>query len=178
MSNDSYLGRWAAWYDKDSTLKRYGDGLTYKLAAEFVSGFAVEDWGCGRGWFRTIHDGPYVGIDGTASPHADVVADLRVYRSSTPAVWMRHVLEHNYDWRQVLDNAVASAEERIVIILFTPDGDERELAFVSDLGVPDLVLPHDTIVEVMENAGFAVQRETLETGSQYGEETILLGLRT
>lgn len=178
MSGASYLDRWGAWYRRDSSLHEYGDKVTYKIGAQFLDGLAVEDWGCGRGWFRTVWDGPYVGIDGTASQHADVVADLREYRSQTPGLWMRGVIEHNPDWKLVLDNAVASAQERIVIVLFTPDGNGEQIDFTAELGVPDIAVPHTEVADALRGAGFQVDQYTMPTTSHYGEETLFFGART
>jgi hypothetical protein len=175
--NQSYIERWKAWYDKDSTLAEYGDKQTYNIGVDFLKGLAVEDWGCGRGWFRSLHQGPYVGIDGTATRHADIVADLRKYKSSTPGLWLRHVLEHNWDWRLVLDNAVASAEQKIAIIVFTPNGEGEQLGYTEELDVPDIALPHEVIADTLRSGGFVVDQRTVQTGSHYGEETIFLGVK-
>jgi hypothetical protein len=177
MTKDSYLDRWGAWYRNDSTLAEYGDKVTYKIGADFLKGLAVEDWGCGRGWFKTVHDGPYVGIDGTASEHADIVADLRVYRSETPGLWIRGVIEHNRDWKLVLDNAVASAQERIAIVVFTPDGDGEQIGYTEELDVPDIAVPHKVIADAVTAAGFELEQYTMPTGSYYKEETLFLGIR-
>ena len=177
MINDSYLDRWGAWYRKDASLSEYGDTVTYQIGADFLRGMAVEDWGCGRGWFKTIHEGPYVGIDGTASEHADIVADLRGYRSSTPGLWIRGVIEHNHDWRLVLENAVASAEEKILIVVFTPDGDGEQIGYTEELDVPDIAVPHKQIVKAMKAAGFTVRQETIPSTSEYGEETLFFGTK-
>ena len=177
MKNESYIERWKIWYDRDSSLAEYGDKHTYSIGVEFLQGLAVEDWGCGRGWFKAVHQGPYVGIDGTTSQHADIVADLREYKSSTPGLWLRHVLEHNWDWERVLDNAVASAEQKIAIIVFTPNGNGEQLDYTEELDVPDIAIPHKVIAETMKAAGFTVEQKTLQTGSHYGEETIFLGTK-
>jgi hypothetical protein len=175
MKTPSYIDRWAAWYSKDSSLAEYGDPATYKIGADFLKGLAVEDWGCGRGWFKTLHDGPYLGIDGTASEHADIVADLREYRSETPGLWLRHVLEHNRDWKLVLGNAVASAQERIAIVVFTPDGEGEQIGYTEELDVPDIAVPHQVIADAVKAAGFQLEQYTIPTGSYYKEETLFLG---
>ena len=52
---------------------------------------------------------------------------------------MRHILEHNYEWARILDNALASFTERMALILFTPEQEvTEEIAFRSDVGVPDI----------------------------------------
>ena len=56
----------------------------------------------------------YVGLDGT-SPFADRVVDLRAHRSSADCIFMRHVLEHNVEWRKILHGAVNSFRKRMVL---------------------------------------------------------------
>lgn len=101
----------------------YRDTTSYEIGAAWLAACApIEDWGCGAGWLSTlISSGRYRGIDGTASAHCSEVVDLVHYRSTVPAVFMRHILEHNYEWRAILDNALASFTERMVLILFTPE---------------------------------------------------------
>lgn len=37
---------------------------------------------------------------------------------------MRHILEHNYEWARILDNALASFTQRMAPILFTQSGNQ------------------------------------------------------
>src|SRR5438105_15608245 len=85
-----------------------GAEVTYEVAAEWLKGLDVEDWGCGLAWFRRYATGRYLGIDGSESRFCDRTADLTKYVSNTPGLLLRHVLEHNYNWPAILDNAVAS----------------------------------------------------------------------
>jgi len=173
---ESFLNRWGLWYERDSSLAPYGDTVTYLIGAAFLHGMAVEDWGCGRGWFKTVHHGPYVGIDGTESEHTDVVADLREYKSKTDGLWIRGVIEHNPDWQLVLNNAVASAAKRIAIVIFTPDGEGQQLDYTKELEVPDVAVPHSAVMDALTAAKFTlIQRYTIPTTSHYGEETVFLG---
>lgn len=174
---DSYLDRWAPWYSQDETQQPYGDSMTYPIGAAFLQGMAVEDWGCGYGWFRTVHDGPYIGIDGTKTQWSDVVADLRTYRSTTPGLWIRGVIEHNRDWQAVLGNACASATERIVIVTFTPDGDGEQIGYTAELDVPDIAVPWSAIDRALTEAGFTFSRDVYKTTSAYGVETVWLGVK-
>jgi hypothetical protein len=139
----------------------------YDIGAGFLHGLAVEDWGCGLGWYRTVHTGPYLGIDGTASRWADVVDDLATRRSSTPGLWLRGVLEHNVEWRAILANAVASATERLAISVFTPEGDGRQIGWTEQLGVPDLALPWQDIDDALTAAGWTFERRTVPAPASY-----------
>ena len=114
-----------AWADHYATLREpisYGNEATYQAAADWTSDCVlVEDWGCGMGYLRRFIDPDrYRGIDGSWSPFADEVADLTVYRSHVEGIVLRGVLEHDYEWVKILDNAVASFIKRLFIALFTP----------------------------------------------------------
>jgi hypothetical protein len=100
--NQSSAGRWKELHAGVESERPYGDALTYRKGAAFLKGLAVEDWGCGLGWFRRCFDGPCKGVDGSPSPFADAVVDLCRYQSSTEGLFMRYVLEHNQDWQGIL----------------------------------------------------------------------------
>lgn len=168
----SNLGKWDRWYAGLTEPQPYGDTPTYEMGAEFLAPCEmVEDWGCGKGWFRRFRRDGYSGVDGSWSPFADVVADLVTYRSSVPGVFMRHVLEHNYDWAAILDNAVASFTERMVLVTFTPFSDRtHEITFAPDPGVPDMSF---RLSDLTDRFGDATWRcEELQTATQYGVEAI------
>lgn len=96
---------------------------TYRKAAEFLDlpGVVIEDWGGGTGYlYRFLEQASYVVVDGSPNPFADVVVELEEYRSEVDCVLVRHVLEHNHNWGRVLANAIASAQQRLCVILFTP----------------------------------------------------------
>ncbi len=116
------LGKWDWSYKnvKQRTSFRYENAITYQLAEDFLKNLDLEDWGSGTGAFKRIHRGKYLGIDGSKTPLVDIIADLRNYKSSTNGIMMRHVLEHNYDWEKVLDNAISSFNRRFCLVLFTP----------------------------------------------------------
>jgi hypothetical protein len=113
---------------------RYGnDDTTYRLAGTFLSGGGlVEDWGCGAGWAREFIAAPYRGVDGCWSRFADEQVDLSTYRSSVPRIFMRHVLEHNWDWRVILENLLCSFTERAMLVLFLPPGPADKNVSASD----------------------------------------------
>jgi hypothetical protein len=170
------VGKWTAWYQGLEDPWAYGDTTSYEIGAAWLAGCArVEDWGCGAGWLSTLIPlGRYRGLDGTSSPWCDEAVDLVEYRSTVPGVFMRHVLEHNYEWARILDNAVASFTERMVLILFTPErAATAEIAFHLDVGVPDIAFRLADITDRFPpDVTFTVQR--IPSATQYGCETILL----
>jgi hypothetical protein len=170
------IGKWAAWYQDLGEPWAYGDPTSYEIGAAWLAGCTlIEDWGCGAGWLRTLlTPDRYRGLDGTASPGCDAVVDLVTYRSTVPGVFLRHVLEHNEEWAQVLDNAVASFADRMVLILFTPERAVTEaIAFNPEVGVPDIAFRlADLTNRFPPDVTYAVHR--IPSATQYGGETILL----
>lgn len=170
------VGKWADWYQGAREPWPYGDTTSYAIGAAWLERCAlVEDWGCGSGWLRTlVPPDRYRGVDGSASPFCDEVVDLVAYRSRVPAIFMRHVLEHNYAWKQIVDNAVASFTERMALVLFTPErAATEEIAFQPDIGVPDIAFRLADITDRFpQDVTFTVQR--ISSATQYGSETILL----
>ena len=168
------LGKWDALYNGADLRRPYGDVLTYVLGGAFLAGLAVEDWGCGLGWFKKYASGPYLGIDGSASPFADVIADLRDYRSTTPGLFLRHVLEHNTDWKRILENALASFEQRMVLVVFTPFSDYTHVIAENDwapgVRIPDISFAMSDLTSLF--SGWLVTEESLDTSSQYGQEHV------
>ena len=172
MSN---MGLWKDMMQARS--KAYGPTLTYKMGAEFLAGMPlIEDWGCGRGYFRKlVQPGRYRGIDGTAGPLVDEVVDLVTYRSAVPAIFMRHVIEHNYEWKTILANALSSFEQRFCLILFTPftDGPTTNIAKRPFLKVvPDLSFNREEFRAAIQGVHASIT--TVETPrSQYGIEHVI-----
>jgi hypothetical protein len=175
MSN---LNRWERWYVNMDEPSPYGNTITYALAADFLKDCAVvEDWGCGKGWFRTLRPHGYIGIDGTISPFADKHVDFTRYISTADGVLLRHVLEHNYEWQSILDNAVETAQKKICVVLFTPLVEEtKEIAFNDDVGVPDISFKLTDILDRLY--GFLdVRIDELQTKTQYEVETVIYGIK-
>jgi hypothetical protein len=182
MSN---MGKWAGYYADIVHPVPYGDAKTYEIGAEFLADcVVVEDWGCGTGWFKKIAEPKglnVTSIDGSYSPFCDRVRDLEHYRPlDVDGIFMRHVLEHNYAWDKILDNALASAKKKLALVLFTPpsnDAEAHQIAWVPGYNVPDLSLPPEVLDQMFHEAGFHVEHRTLKTATWYGEENLYLGTR-
>lgn len=178
----SNLGKWDPWYSQlspDAAPQPYGATPTYEMGARWLRDCeVVEDWGCGKGWMREVLLGRgrqvYIGIDGSDSPFADEVADLVEYRSEVGGIFMRGVLEHDYRWEKILENAVASFTHRMALVLFTPmiDRGSKEIGFTKELGVPDLSLGHGLLMTHFEPLAFCAWRDIESPGTAYGTERI------
>ena len=136
----------------------YGSHTTYTAGADYLDGLAMlEDWGCGRGFFRTrLRLSHCRNIDGSPSPNVDRVADLTQYESRVNGIFIRHVLEHEWDWQKILANALRSFEQRMMIVLFTPwsnDDITKNIAVdavaESGIDVPDLSFSKPEMEEIL-----------------------------
>jgi SAM-dependent methyltransferase len=108
-------------YSKSSQFP-YGAEDTYKCI-EWLDelGTEIQDWGCGTAYAKKfVKKSKYTGIDFTPSKYADLVQDLRQFTSSVDCIFMRHILEHNHEWRKILQNALRSFKKRFCFILFMP----------------------------------------------------------
>lgn len=162
-----YSGRPATPYDDETS---YAKGMAWLDG----HGATVEDWGCGTCYAqRFVTQSRYVGVDGSASDQAAVKAELQEYRSETDCIFMRHVLEHNWGWRQILDNALQSFGKRMVLVIFTPfaaPGASGDTVLDSTGPIPDLALDRNELRQML--GPFLVREERIETSTQYGTETL------
>jgi hypothetical protein len=172
----SNVGRWEHLYSglkPDHPL--YGDSTTYKLGGEWLDGCkTVADWGCGLQNARHYILGEYIPLDGSRSGHEDtIIVDLAEYRGESEGIFMRHVLEHDYRWAKILDNALDSFTKRMALILFTPMAEStREIGFTEEMPCPDLSFSMEDILGPVRERKIAVRHENMPTGTWYHEETI------
>ena len=128
--------------------KRYGAEDSYRLGMEWLKGCeVVEDWGCGPAYSKTYREGKYVGIDGTEG-FCDRVEALETYKTSVEGIFMRHVLEHNLEWRPILENALSSFTKRMSLIFFTPWA-EKTYVVHEWKGVPFISFRKQEILELI-----------------------------
>jgi hypothetical protein len=125
----------------------------------------VEDWGCALAYAKNYRIGAYRGIDGTAGK-ADVVADLSTYQSDTEGLFMRHILEHNRDWRDILNNALQSFTNRMTLILYRPMQDFEKVVLKKPM---ELDLPRFDLVHKLRPYLAGIE---IVDGATHGHETI------
>jgi hypothetical protein len=168
------LGGWDHYYAAPGRL--YGDDTTYKLAAGWMRGCeTVEDWGCGERHLEQFIDPgtTYTGVDGSG-PYADIRADLNSYTSTADGVVMRHILEHNHNWRDVLDNAIRSATKRLFVALYTPAADETHALNRPDVWhCPVISFRLADITERLAGWGRWEPPQTVATEGDYEREIVL-----
>lgn len=123
MASDGAMWDYTEWQGREP--KPYGDEVTYRIGLGWLDRACmdIEDWGAGLGYGRQfVTTADYTAIDSspTSKPWVDVIENLEDRASSPDGIFMRHVLEHNANWEQVLENAVESFQKRMVLVMFTP----------------------------------------------------------
>lgn len=158
----------------------YDDTPTYQIAADFLNGHGlIEDWGAGVGWMKQFVDGEYRAIDGAWSTWVDRLVDLRAYRSDVPCAFMRHVLEHNADWRIIAENFTSSWHVRAALVLFIPPQPDEDVNLGGpDWPVPDIGICGPDLMELMARHGTQIEFQELlyppEHSVQWSWEGLLL----
>lgn len=197
MTDTTNVGKWDRWYLglTTDTPQTYGDTITYEMGVEWLRGSnLVYDFGCGKGGFQKVATEkmepwplldtfPVLGVDGSKTPFANIIADLVEFKVDTDvfsedfkaSVFMRHVIEHDYRWRRILENALESFTYRMVLVLFTPAQREtHEIAWNEDPGVPDIGFETAELVAICAQHHVVGEVATYRTNTQYGEETVFL----
>jgi hypothetical protein len=176
--------KWNEWYSKltvnDCGSFKYGETVTYELGYKFLQVCdKIEDWGCGTGGFKRFYlNGElnkYIGVDGSKTPFADIKTDLTKYISNIDGIFMRHVLEHNYEWKPILENACKSFNKKMCLILFTPFSSETtEIAHNLQHGVdvPDISFNKDDLITIFEKYNINYESITLNTSTGYDIEHV------
>ena len=166
---NSHWWDFSAWPEP----KPYGSTDTYEKGMAWLDGECnvIADWGCGLTWAKQYATrSEYWGVDGSSNnPFADELADLRKYKKPSDGIFMRHVLEHNAEWQDILANAVASFRKRFVLIMFTPFSETTRPNNPGHLTL-DISFRREDLLAFLEP--FAVSEEHLQTDTQYGSEHI------
>ena len=161
------------WKEHYANAGCYGAETTYQKAGEWLSGMAVEDWGCGYCFARKYMQS-YIGID-VGCPLADKNVDLKEYHSSIDGILIRHVLEHDYNWRMIIKNAVESFKKRLCVIFFIPPNNVEDLLHSDEATIdcPVLSICKPDFEDILTTGGCTFTSDLLQTGScPYGLEMI------
>ena len=179
MSN---VGKWDEFYKDLKEPDHYIDTVSYYQGADFLVGCdTVEDWGCGKGWFQKVAQGKsyqVVGVDGSQTPFADKIADLTKYTTEVDGIFMRHVAEHNYEWKKVLQNLFDSFTKKAFVAFYTPMNTTSDEAVLMNHSagwddVPEISLPVSVIEDMLQASGVKEYKSTTSKSScAYGEETL------
>jgi len=152
----------------------YGKKLTYQLGNDFLKDCdMVEDWGCGGGGFLSFRPDA-IGVDGSISPFTKKHADLVTYKSICDGIFMRHVLEHNYDWKNILDNALNSFTKKMCLITFTPFGYKTTVISLTKNKIPDLSLGFEEFLSIinLHKSKISIDYQRVRTNGIYRYEEL------
>ena len=98
--------------------------------------------------------------------------DLTRYTSDADCIFIRHVLEHNVEWRRILANAVASFAKRLVLIVFTPFADTTRVigsaSHVTSAPTPDISFRKEDLTDYFKQ--YKYREELLSTDTQHRAE--------
>jgi SAM-dependent methyltransferase len=185
MTVESNVGKWDFVYKDATFVQPYGDSPVYEMGAVALRDAGctrVEDWGCGYGWFAHIARSAaptitVVGVDGSQSPTAAFQDDLVTRQTSVDGIFMRSVLEHNYNWPDLLTNALGSFTKRMVLATFTKFQTtglkDKELRFEDEYQVPTLSLSYPKLLRLLK--GFrVVEQEIVSPNTYYDVENIFV----
>lgn len=182
QQNENNVGKWDGWYNNLPTEPgsfQYGNTLTYKLASDFLQDCKdVEDWGVGGGGFLRYRPDA-IGVDGSNTPFAQKkYIDLRKYTSNVEGIHIRHVFEHNYNWKDILENAVKSATTKLAITMFIPLTNDvsKELTHnaVHGVDVPDMAINEQEFMEIiMKGNPEKIYRAKFDTDTSYKTEEVI-----
>lgn len=173
---ESNRGKWQSFHQVNAMC---GDETSYAMGTEWLRNCSfVEDWGCGTGCFSRLMkavnpQARVIGLDGSPRDGAievDLVHHLSQIRPD--GIFMRHVLEHNWRWREILDNALQSFKLRMALVLFTELEDVDRNIYDHPIGVPVLCLSRRDLEERLNRNGLQFQATTFSSGTEFGSETI------
>jgi len=181
----SAFGDWN--YEQYNRPIKYGDEATYHVGAAALSRYeSLEDWGGGTGYFKQVMAGynpacRVLLVDGGHSQFVDRQVNLLTYRSNTPAIFMRHVIEHNNAWETILRNACESFQNEMILILFTPFVDvQTDLYKTKSQKGPYIAwaFSRGQITSVLDSYGFEYTIATLKTDTEFQIEHVIKIMRT
>jgi hypothetical protein len=87
---------------------------------------------------------------------------------------MRHVLEHNVEWRSILENFMASWRERAALVLFAIPSPEDQSLSDPDWPVPDIAVSGPDLMDRLALPGVEIEHVRVDTGAQYSFEDVFL----
>ena len=162
------MDKWTEWYKiqlSKGSVEDW-DSPVFELGYTFLKDCKkIEDWGCGLGGFKRVFKPDdtleYIGIDGSVTPFADIKADLTNYTSQCDGIFMRHVLEHNYKWTQILHNACKSFKKKMCLVLSTPFSDTQRLLECNVFDVPSFSFCKDDLVRIFDQYRIKYTMETI-----------------
>lgn len=155
----------------------YGDTTTYEIGMDLLKDCStICDWGCGTAYAqRYIKPGQtYTGVDFTPSKFNHITADLRWLQHKSEGIFMRHVLEHNFEWKEILKNALASFTKRFVLIMFTILVPKTQVIYMNWPTIPTMAFSATDLHGTIEETHKIVSIGQYTTKTEFGHERIMV----
>ena len=143
---------------------------------------SLEDWGCGNCVFKEYLNKniKYIGVDGSNTGFQDKIQDLTNYITNIDGIYLRHVLEHNNDYKQIFQNALQSFNKVLVLVLFTPFTSKNEIDILTTCElkgkiIPDIAFNKKHIIDIIQNnnSSYALI-ENVKSKTGYGYEQVFI----
>lgn len=167
----SNVNKWNGYFrnHRKYTEKPFPPIIPMEIGSKFLEDCkTVEDWGTGDGVFK-LYRKDAVGVDGSDTPGADKkFIDLCEYTSNCEGIFLKHVLEHNYDWEKIVKNALNSATKKICIVMFLPfsENSTNEISY-DPIGVPNLCISRKALMEILDSFNIDLEMKPI------GQETVI-----
>lgn len=162
---ESNVGKWNFW--GWNPVRFFPNNKSMDLGSKFLDDCqTVEDWGTGDGLFKFYREDA-IGVDGSNTPGADKkFIDLVNYTSDCDGIFIKHVLEHNFEWKKILNNALQSARKKVCIVMFIPfsNGETKENN-PDPIGVPNLSISEKEFFELLKD--YAFREEDITSNKNY-----------
>jgi hypothetical protein len=166
---ESNVHKWDYWQWGSPIMKQFPNIRSMDLGKKFLADCKrVEDWGCGDGFFK-VYRSDVIGVDGSNTPGADKkYIDLVNYVSDCDGIFIRHVLEHNYEWKSILKNAINSARFKVCVVMFIPFSFGGTIQNNPDpIGVPNLSISEQEFFQILKDCDVKYEIQDISAGDSY-----------
>jgi hypothetical protein len=163
--------KWNLLYKDLKQQDMCGDTRSYTLGYEFLKTcYTIEDWGCGAGFKNLFNNDihKYIGIDGSKT-------ELTEYTSKVDGIFLRHVLQDNYEWKIILENACKSFSKKMCLILFTPFSNEITQIthnLKDGIDVPELSFDKNELIDIFIKYNITYDLINIKNETSYNIEHI------
>ena len=102
------------------------------------------------------------------------------YRSNSEGIYIRHILEHNDEYKKILDNALMSFTNTLILVLFTPFTDNSETDIISSCKlegrvIPDIAFNKNHIIKIIEEKNCSYELvENIKSKTFYNFENMFI----
>jgi hypothetical protein len=180
---------WNDFWENRDPKKEYinskENNITMELSSEIFSKYnitSIEDWGCGNCVFKEYLDNniKYVGVDGSNTGYQNKIEDLTNYVTEVDSIYLRHVLEHNNDYKKIFKNALESFRKVLILVLFTPFTSNNEIDILNtcDLRgktIPDIAFNKKHLIDIIEQNNCSYELlENIKSKTMYNYEQIFI----